>query len=369
LIKIINLVGARSQIIKAAAVSRVLNNNFSDEITELIVYSGQHDEPGLNKLFFEQLALPEPTHHLAAPMLGQALQTGEMMVALENVLQGENPDVLLVYDDTNTTLAGALVAAKLQIPIAHIQAGLRSYNQSMPEEINRVITDRLSTFLFAPTEQAMRNLQKEGIENHSGNPSLLTPIVEMVGDVMIDGIRLFGEGAKLSKDIEVKLHQNKPILLLALQNNFDVHQPNVIREVLSAMQVLSQAYQVVFPAQPGMLKDMGPELAHSQIVVLPPISYFDMLALEQRAALIITNSAGVQVEAHYFQKPLVILRPETAWIDLVNTGVAKLCPLEKQAIIHAVNAFKDFSYPANSRLYGNGHAAEKICESILKALL
>jgi UDP-GlcNAc3NAcA epimerase len=367
LIKIINLVGARPQFIKAAAISRVLRNQFIDEVTEVLVHSGQHYDADLSDVFFEQLQLPKPAHFLTAPVATQVEQTGQIMIALERVLTDEKPDVLLIYGDTTTTLAGALVAAKMQIPIAHIEAGLRSYNHAMPEEINRVIADRLGTFLFVPTQQGVLNLGREGITHHVGNPSASKPAVQQVGDVMIDCLRIFGAGAQLDNAIQERLNTEKPILLLTLHRNFNADHPEKLREVIEAMHGLSSEFQVVFPVHPRTAKNLGDVLSQSGVITLPPVSYFNMLALEQRAKIIVTDSGGVQKEAFYFKKPLVILRPETEWTELLDLGVARLCDIDKQKIIDTVNAFRRFEYPSTPNIYGDGFAADKICETIVNA--
>lgn len=365
MIKIINLVGARPQFIKAAAISRALRHKFQNEVNEVLVHSGQHYDAGLSDVFFEQLELPIPTYHLAAPVASQATQTGHIMIALEKVLIDEQPDVLIIYGDTTTTLAGALVAAKMQIPIAHIEAGLRSYNKAMPEEINRVIADRLSTFLFVPTQQGVLNLEKEGITHHEGTPTAANPVVQQVGDVMIDCLRIFGAEADLGDDIEQRLSREKPILLLTLHRNFNADKPELLHEVIKAMLALSNEFQVVFPVHPRTAKNLGNGLAQSDIIALPPVSYFDMLALEQRADIIVTDSGGVQKEAFHFKKPLIILRPETEWTELLDLGIAKLCTVKNEQIVNAVNNFKDFAYPSTPMVYGDGHAADLICETLI----
>ena len=362
MIKLVNLVGARPQFIKAAAITNALAA-YAGQVKHVLVHSGQHYDEGLSDVFFEQLQLPEPEYYLDAPKATQVEQLAHIMLRLQEVIAKEKPDVLLLYGDTTTTLAGAITGAKMGVKVAHIEAGLRSYNNAMPEEQNRVLTDKVSSFLYVPTTQGMANLKAEGIVTNPG----VTEVMK-VGDVMLDCLRLFGNNPPQSNAVKKLLDNPKPILLVTLHRNFNADDLGALQELGEAFEILSSTYQIAFPVHPRTRKSLEKLDVYSTDWLLPPISYFDMLALEREAKLILTDSGGVQKEAYYFKKPLVILRPETEWVELVEYGVAKLCPVKRDDIINAVKTFHGFNYPDLPQFYGDGHSAEKICNHLIDAL-
>ena len=363
MLKIINLVGARPQFIKAAAISLALREDFADQTKEIVVHSGQHYDEGLSAVFFQQLGLPNPSYHLETPKGSQQEQSEHIIKELTKVFQVENPDAIIVYGDTTTTLAGAIVAAKMGVPIAHIEAGLRSYNSDMPEEHNRVQTDKLSKFLFVPTQQGIENLIKEGIKHNPPKTHVLH-----VGDVMLDSLRIFGAKAKLSAEVTAKLNTDKPMILLTLHRNFNADKPEVLQALVAALEPILATYQIVFPVHPRTQKNLESLGIKTNVTLLPPVSYFEMLALEQLAAIIITDSGGVQKEAYFFKKPLIILRPETEWVELIELGLARLCAIDAKALNSAVQSFAAFKYPQVLDLYGDGFASQAIVSYLLAGL-
>jgi len=358
--RIINLVGARPQFIKAAMISRVLGADYEDLVEEIIVHSGQHYDFNLSGVFFEQLGIPKPDVFLEVNAENSIAQFEAIKSSLNMKLMALKPHAIIVYGDTNTTRAGAEVASALGIPIAHIEAGLRSHNFNMPEEHNRIVADKLSSFLFTPNNAAIKNLQVEGIENST------TKIVENVGDVMLDSLRVFSPKAELSKEIAKKLEDKKPMILVTIHRNYNADEPQRLTNLIEALEDQNKKYQVVFPVHPRTAKGLKTE--NSPIIFLPPVSYFDMLALEKRASLILTDSGGVQKEAYFFKKPLVILRSETEWTELVDNGLAVLSKLDAASVSEAIEKFKNFVYPEIPALYGDGFAAQKICKSLMAKL-
>lgn len=358
--RIVNLVGARPQFIKAGMISRVLRSVYADEVEEIIVHSGQHYDFNLSGVFFEQLGIPKPDVFLEVNSENTTAQFESIKSNLRNFFEKEIPDALIIYGDTNTTRAGAEVAAALNIPIAHIEAGLRSHNFNMPEEHNRILADTLSAFLFTPNNKAIENLKAEGIENSA------TKVVENVGDVMLDSLRFFGGQAEISSEVAEKISAEKPLILLTVHRNYNADEPQKLIELLNALEAHTNDFQIVFPVHPRTAKQLKTE--NSAIAFLPPVSYFDMLALEKRAAIIFTDSGGVQKEAYFFKKPLVILRSETEWTELLENNVAVLCGLNTEAISAAIKKFEHFKYPDLPNLYGDGFAAEKICKTLINGL-
>lgn len=361
--KIINLVGARPQFIKAAAISRAFRGDFAHQAKEILVHSGQHYDESLSAVFFQQLGLPVPAYHLETPRGSRQEQSQHIIDELTKVFETENPDALIVYGDTTTTLAGAQVAAQMGVPIAHIEAGLRSYNADMPEEYNRVETDKLSTFLFVPTAQGVANLIAEGIRHDPPKTHVL-----QIGDVMLDSLRIFGQHSKLSTEVTSKLRADKPMILLTLHRNFNADKPEVLQALFAALEPILVTYQIVFPVHPRTHKNIEALGIKTGVTLLPPVSYFEMLALEQRAAIIMTDSGGVQKEAFFYKKPLIILRPETEWVELIELGLARLCAINAKALNSAVQSFAAFKYPQVPDLYGDGFASQTIVSYLLAGL-
>ena len=352
--KVVTVAGARPQFIKAAAVSRALRQAH----TEVLVHTGQHYDREMSDLFFEEFGMPRPDHSLGIGSGSHGWQTGHMLIRLEEVLLAEQPDWVLVYGDTNSTLAGALAAAKLGMRVAHVEAGLRSFNRAMPEEHNRVLTDHCSDLLFCPTPSAAEQLAREGIDRG----------VHVVGDVMFDAARQFAAPARERSTVLQRLGlAPKAYALATLHRPYNTDEPARLREVLAALGRLP--LPVVLPLHPrtrARLAQMGDP--HARIVNLrciDPVGYGDMLALEQSAGLILTDSGGVQKEAYFFAIPCVTLRPETEWIETVETGWNRLAWGGADVVLHAATGPWPTQPPPP--LFGDGHASEKIVAHLQEA--
>lgn len=358
-IMIITIVGARPQFIKAAAVSRAITAfNRTDppvRLNERIVHTGQHYDDNMSKVFFDQLHIPRPAVNLQVGSGPHGQQTGAMLEGIEEILLSERPDWLLIYGDTNSTLAGALAAAKLHIPVAHVEAGLRSYNRRMPEEINRIVADRLSTLLLCPTGAASANLAAEGV----------TDGIHIVGDVMYDSVLFNRRLARKSVGItsELKL-QPQSYYLATIHRAENTDDPARLAGILKAFRRLETP--IILPMHPRTRKTLGSadkEIAQN-VRIIEPVAYLEMLMLEENARIILTDSGGVQKEAYWFATPCITLRDETEWIELVKAGCNRIVGAETDAIIAAVNEFEsnNAALPADrpTDLYGDGHSAEKI---------
>lgn len=371
--KICTIVGARPQFIKAAAVSRAMaeHNRLtpnSSRITEVIVHTGQHYDEGMSAIFFRELEIPEPVHNLGIGSGPHGQQTGEMLSAIEKVLMVEQPDCVLVYGDTNSTLAGTLAAAKLHIPIAHVEAGLRSFNRRMPEEINRVVTDHLSTYLFCPSQVAVNNLVMEGIVNAPCSTLDAThrvPNVLIVGDVMADALQFAAAKVSTNSDILKRLDIYPQIYLLATVHRAEnTDNSERLNNILSAFEAINEV--IVFPVHPRtrkLLQGKGyrpPE----NVRLIDPVGYFDIIALEKSARLLLTDSGGMQKEAYWLKVPCITLRDETEWVETVEAGWNILTGADQKKISNAV---QNFTPPMEHQsLYGDGHAAEKIINALFE---
>lgn len=356
--KIVTIIGARPQFIKAATVSQIFAS--TAEITEILVHTGQHFDSNMSDVFFEELGIPQPAYNLGIGGGTHGAMTGAQLIEIEQVLLNEKPDWVLVYGDTNSTLAGALAAVKLHIPVAHVEAGLRSFNRTMPEEINRVLTDHISTLLFAPTQVAMRNLESEGVEPHR---------CHLVGDVMFDAALHFGELASKKSTILNSMGVKPGRFLLSTvhraENTDDLDRLKVI---ISSLNTISNTVPVVWPMHPRTRKqidmnrlsdNLGPDLRF-----IEPVGYLDMLMLEKNAALIATDSGGVQKEAFFCEVPCVTLRDETEWIELVESGWNRLSPPTdvKQVVATMMEALGAKGQTVQP--YGDGNAGKRIASII-----
>lgn len=357
--KIVTVVGARPQFIKAAAVSRVIKSEHPG-VEELLVHTGQHFDDNMSKVFFEQLEIPEPNHNLGISGGSHGVMTGRMLEAIENVLTHEKPDWLLVYGDTNSTLAGALAASKLHIPVAHVEAGLRSFNMRMPEEINRILADRVSSLLFCPTETAVKNLHAEGVREG----------VHKVGDVMYDVALFYKERALRQSVILQTLELNSGHFALATCHRAEnTDDPERLGEILSALTEVSKRLPVVLPLHPRTRKlifEYG--LTHSlpPLKVTEPLPFLDMVALEQSARVVLTDSGGVQKEAFFYGVPCVTMRDETEWVETVVSGWNQLTGASSLAIVAAVDrAMKSNPRDATGAPYGHGNAASEVLALLL----
>jgi UDP-GlcNAc3NAcA epimerase len=348
---IATIVGARPQLIKSAPVSLALK---AAGLHEILIHTGQHYDALMSDIFFEELSLKAPDHHLGIGSGSHGYQTGEALKRIEEILLKEQPDAVLVYGDTNATLSGALAAAKLHIPIAHVEAGLRSFNRRMPEEINRVLTDHVSTWLFAPTEDAVRHLATEGI----------TRGVHPVGDVMLDAVRLFSDKADASAFLDGHGLTSKGYLLLTMHRAETSEQPEQMATILQVLD--RQELPVLFPVHPRvrpMVEAMGP---FRHIRCVPPLGYLEMLCAEKEARLIVTDSGGVQKEAAFLEVPCITLREETEWMETVSAGWNILAGLDADKLTEALGRSRN-PMPIH-HLYGDGMAREKIAGILQNAL-
>lgn len=368
MLNLITLVGARPQFIKAAAVSRAIAT-FNEtcrnvRIHERIVHTGQHYDRNMSKVFFSQLKIRPPAVNLGVGSGPHAWQTGQMLERLEPVLLEEQPDWVLIYGDTNSTLAGALAAVKLHIPVAHVEAGLRSFNRRMPEEINRIVADRVSTLLFCPTATAVRNLDREGISDG----------VHQVGDVMYDSV-LFNAGlAEQSGDIMKRLGLKPRAFYLATVHRAEnTDDPARLAGILEAFRRIETP--IVLPLHPRTRKTLGAGLEEvgGAVRIVEPMPYLDILMLEKNCRMILTDSGGVQKEAYWFGVPCITLRDETEWVELVEAGCNRLAGADVEKILSAVGRFESAGcrLPADrpSNLYGDGGSAERIISIVARARL
>ena len=362
-LRVMTIVGARPQFVKAAVVSRAfadLNARAGTTlVAESIVHTGQHYDANMSDVFFEELRIPKPKAHLEAGSGTHGKQTGVMLERIEKVMLDDRPDWVLVYGDTNSTLAGALAASKLHIPVAHVEAGLRSFNRRMPEEVNRVVADVLSSLLLCPTRAAIRNLANEGVTRN----------VEFVGDVMYDSV-LFH--AQQSSDVVARLNLKPGEFHLATVHRAEnTDHPERLAGIVTALTRLER--NVILPLHPRARKALGgvAALAGGKVRVIDPVPYLDMIELEKNARIILTDSGGVQKEAFWFNRPCVTLRDETEWVELVEAGCNRIVGASADAIIEAVRAFEsDGAKLPEDRprdLYGDGHAGGKIADRILAA--
>jgi UDP-N-acetylglucosamine 2-epimerase len=352
--KLINIVGARPQFIKVGPVLRAIekhNREHPDRpIREVLVHTGQHYDYEMSKVFFEELELKEPDYHLGVGSGSHAYQTGEMLKRIEEVLLAERPDWVLVYGDTNSTLAGALAAAKLHIPVAHVEAGLRSFNKRMPEEINRVLADHVSDLLFCPTKTAVENLRREGI----------TEGVHLVGDVMYDSVLYNGELAERRSDILKRLKlKPKGYALATIHRAENTDDSQRLEAIFRALEQIAQQIPVIVPLHPRTrerLAELG--LSPDHVRIIEPVSYLEMLLLERDAKVILTDSGGVQKEAFFFRVPCVTLREETEWVETVEAGWNVLVGCDPERIVQAARSAQPGEEGASP--YGEGCAAAQI---------
>ena len=373
--KIVTINGARPQIIKAAALSRAIKEHYSDRIQEVIVHTGQHYDDNMSQVFFNELGIPNPNYNLHAGLITQATQTAQIMQGMESILNMERPDCAVVYGDTNSTLAGALTAAKMHVPVVHIEAGLRSFDKNMPEEINRIVCDHCSTLLFTPTQAGYDNLAREGFQMDNHGPySINNPKVHHCGDIMYDNSLYFSELADQKEGILQRLGlENRDYVLATIHRANNTDDPERLNSILDAIIALSNDIPVVLPLHPrtrvraeySVDKDKMERLTSTDNVkLIEPVSFLEMIQLEKHTRLVLTDSGGVQKEAYFFQKPCVITRHETEWVEIVATGAASLANADKPRILEACHRYLQQPPVDFPEIFGDGHAAEFILEKM-----
>src|SRR5258706_7811298 len=353
--KILTVIGARPQFIKAATVSRELAKAGMQEV---IVHTGQHFDHNMSKVFFDEMEIPHPNYNLEISGLNHGAMTGRMIEKIEEVLLSEKPDWVLVYGDSNSTLAGALAAAKLHIPVAHVEAGLRSFEMKMPEEINRILTDRISKLLFCPTPTAMKNLENEGFSNFNSEMILC-------GDVMYDAVLYYKEKVKrLSTILKKENLSGKPFVMATLHRAENTDDPNRLKPICEALNDIQKEIHVVLPLHPRTKATLKSQNINLLAKVIDPVGYFDMLALLENCRLVLTDSGGLQKEAYFFNKYCIPLRDQTEWVELVEAKANFVVGADKEKIIRHFHQLLDKNFPAQKMLYGKGNASRLIVKKL-----
>jgi len=359
MLKIVTIIGARPQFIKAAAVSNAIKQHNAQKnravVQELIIHTGQHFDANMSDVFFKEMNIPQPHFNLNINSLSHGAMTGRMMEAIEEILIKEEPDWVLVYGDTNSTLAGALAAAKLHIKIAHVEAGLRSYNMNMPEEINRILTDRISSVLFCPTENAMENLKKEGFDDF--------PIKKLiVGDVMFDTTLMFSTIAK-----KPLFDCPNSFILATIHRAENTDNEENLHSIFAALNEISKNTPIVLPIHPrthAILQRSKIQMSEN-LKCVPPVGYLEMLYLLKHCKMVFTDSGGLQKEAYFFRKYCITLRNETEWVELVTLGANRLVGSSFENIIASFHDFVKLNFDFDPSIYGSGSAAKLIVEEIV----
>ncbi len=356
MIKIVTIVGARPQFIKAAAVSRQFSKH--KEIQEVIVHTGQHFDKNMSDVFFEEMQIPHPNYNLNIHGLSHGAMTGQMLEGIEKILLKEKPYFVLVYGDTNSTIAGALAAKKLHIKVIHVEAGLRSFNMDMPEEINRILTDRISDILFCPTDAAVQNLKNEGMDK-------MNVRIIKNGDVMQDAALFYAQEAEKKSTIIKKLGLNE-FVLCTIHRAENTDNIDNLKSIIEGLNRINQEVNVVVPLHPRTKNILDKEEIAIQFTVIEPVGYFDMIMLLKHCKLVITDSGGLQKEAFFFRKNCVTLRNETEWVELVENGYNTLAGNNADKIYQTYQIMMERNNDFSKNLYGNGKACEVIVSTLLK---
>ena len=347
--KIATIIGARPQFIKAASLSRVILK--TEHVEEIIVHTGQHFDTNMSSVFFEEMQIPEPKYNLDINSLNHGAMTGRMLEKIEEVLVQEKPDWLLVYGDTNSTLAGALAAKKLHIKVAHVEAGLRSFNMDMPEEVNRILTDRISNVLFCPTTEAINNLNNEGFGN-------IDALVVNVGDIMYDSALFYSDLAKNN----IKYNTKEKYILATIHRAENTDDEVKLRNIFKAFDKVHNTYEVILPLHPRTKKYLEKYQIETAITLIEPIGYLEMVNLTKNSIGVITDSGGLQKEAYFFHKRCFTLRDQTEWVELIKAGCNQLINVKNDdiaaIILENLSIIPDFS----NQIYGDGKTSEKIIE-------
>ncbi|WP_422089410.1 non-hydrolyzing UDP-N-acetylglucosamine 2-epimerase [Tenacibaculum ovolyticum] len=351
--KIVTVIGARPQFIKAAAVSNEIinfNKNTTKIIEEIIVHTGQHYDTNMSDVFFEEMNIPKPSYFLGIGGKSHGAMTGQMLEKIEEILEKEKPDFLMVYGDTNSTLAGALAASKMNIKLVHIEAGLRSFNMNMPEEVNRILTDRISSILFCPTKTAVDNLEEEGYKN-------IDCKIELSGDVMQDAAILFN---KYSQKPKIDLPDN--FILSTIHRAENTNDKERLGNILTSLAKISEEESIILPLHPRtkkLLEEYGLSIPNS-IICIEPVGYLEMVYLLRNCSMVVTDSGGMQKEAFFFEKPCMTLRDETEWVELLENNANILVGANKEKIIEGYKAMKKANIDFSLNLYGGGNASKNI---------
>lgn len=346
--KVVTIIGARPQFVKAATVSRELKKA---GIAEILVHTGQHFDHNMSQVFFDEMEIPHPQYNLEISGLHHGAMTGRMLEKIEDVLLQEKPDYVLVYGDTNSTLAGALAAAKLHIPVAHVEAGLRSFEMKMPEEVNRILTDRISKILFCPTQTAVHNLNQEGFQHFDCK-------VVLAGDVMFDAVKYYQSKINTHATVLQTQHlEEKPFVLATLHRAENTNDSARLKAICDALNEINQEVTVVLPLHPRTKAFLESNHIPLHAHVIEPVGYFDMLALLKNCRMVLTDSGGLQKEAYFFEKFCITLRDQTEWVELVEVGANVLAGADKETIVKHFSANYQKSINVKEGLYGDGHAA------------
>lgn len=356
--KILTIIGARPQFIKAAAVSREISK--SKKLKEIIVHTGQHFDKNMSDVFFEEMEIPPPHYHLNIHSLSHGAMTGRMLEEVEKVFLKEKPDVVMVYGDTNSTLAGALAAKKMHIKVAHVEAGLRSFNMDMPEEINRILTDRISDILFCPTEAAVKNLEREGFRNFKCR-------IVKNGDVMYDAAMFYAKKSAAKSKIIKRLElENKPFVLTTIHREENTNNLENLESIINGLNKISGETAVVFPAHPRTQKILKKEKLRLNFKPVDPVGYFDMIELLKHCSLVITDSGGLQKEAFFFKKFCITVREQTEWIELVENGFNVVAGTKGGKIYNYYKSLIGKKADFKKNLYGKGDAGKKMVAALEK---
>jgi UDP-GlcNAc3NAcA epimerase len=353
--KVVTVIGARPQFVKAAVLSRIIKEY--NTIEEVIIHTGQHFDANMSAVFFEEMMIPRPAYNLEVNSMSHGAMTGQMMEKIEKVLQIEQPDALIVYGDTNSTMAGALAAKKMNIRVVHIEAGLRSFNMKMPEEINRIVTDRVSDLLSCPTETAIDNLKKEGFDN-------LPVLIEKHGDIMKDAVEYYSQFSAIKSTIikDQKLEKNK-FVLATIHRQENTDDITKLTAIFQALEKIHKTQTVILPIHPRTSAVLKKLEIHPKIQFIDPVGYYDMLELLKNCSMVITDSGGLQKEAFFNKKQCIVVREETEWVELVAYGFAKVVGSNTKKILQTFDTYKEMKKDFSVELYGN-NVGEKIYKSI-----
>ena len=380
MIRLLTVIGARPQIIKAAAISRAVKDHFAGQIEEKILHTGQHYDANMSQVFFDELGIPQPDYNLGVGSGSHGVQTAKMISGIEEVLTSEHFDGIILYGDTNSTLAGAVAASKIHIPVFHIEAGLRSFNMTMPEEVNRIVCDQLSSICFSPTQTGIDNLKREGFfdspakfKNGKGR------LVVNSGDVMYDNSMYFASLAEQKSDILARLNvKPNEYILTTIHRPNNTDDPARLTAIISSLSSITERDNItlVLPLHPrtknlldkNLAKDVYDKLISSpRVKIIPPASFFEIIVLEKNARIVMTDSGGVQKESFFFERPCVILRPETEWVEIVEQGAGIIADADPERIISAYDKLVGTA-PTFPPLFGDAHASEHILTTIKEYL-